>query len=224
MMPPRNVPLTNWNVGGGCSVHLLLILLPVVLLVSTTIATTQTTMYHHHLARDFNCDMVFNPATEESGPNFRNIRPASNALESMATGPNREYNILSHYAQSLLPLNSSRDDFMNCRSRFVLPTNPFLDSRLVVVQITRKHISRILLGCSNNTEMDQIFLDPTTRPFALYGSSSFRDICIRDGDYDFAVIDMVQLLYVAQQHPDAIRRQCTIISLIRCCPFRVPSS
>ena len=161
---------------------------------------------NNHQVRSFSCDNEFNPIIEGTGPNFRNILPASNQNESIATLPDREYNILSYYAQTALPINSSGDDFIDRRNsgEQLVPPNPFFDSRLDVARITRKYISRIILGCYNNTEMDQIFLDPATRPFALDGSSSFGDICIRDGDYDFATIDIVQLLYVAKQYPNSM--------------------
>jgi hypothetical protein len=118
--------------------------------------------------------------------------------------------MLSYYAQTKLPINSSSDDFQNSQipEHLQVSTNPFFNSRLDVARITRKYISRIILGCYNNTDMDQIFLDPTTRPFALYGSStSLLDVCIRDGDYDFATIDIIQLLYVAKQYPNSMPLQ-----------------
>jgi hypothetical protein len=185
-----------------------MVLIHILLQHFTNTTLIQATTYNHQ-TNGYNCDIILNPSFESIGPSFDNILPASNENESMTTLPEREYKILSYYAQAPLPINSSSDDFQNSQipEQLQITTNPFFNSRLDVSRITRKYISRIILGCYNNTDMDQIFLDPTTRPFALYGSTSLRDVCIRDGDYDFAAIDIVQLLYVAQQYPNSMPLQ-----------------
>jgi hypothetical protein len=131
------------------------------------------------------------------GPlDFEGINPATTVNESIATLPDREYRMLSYYARIPLPRNNSADDHFGDRSP--LPTNPFLNSRTDTNALCSRWISRILLGCYNNSDIERIFLDERTRPFCIPGSLSLSGPCTRDGDYDFVAINLLQLLYVAK--------------------------
>ena len=162
-----------------------------------------------------NCSTLFNaPDRTNFGPNYQSVPPATSILVSKQTLPLREYQILLYYAQISLPLNTSADDYVDISSSSTstTSTNPFLNSRADVTRITSRYIARILLSdgfCtnfSNTDDMDQIFLDERTIPFAVFGTSGTgpNTICARDGDYDFSTIDLLQLLYVARQHPNAM--------------------
>jgi hypothetical protein len=76
-------------------------------------------------------------------------------------------------------------------------------------------ISRIILGCYNNSDFDRIVLDKRTRPFAIAGSSekSSTAACPRDGDYDFASIEMIELLYVSRNYPGSLSKE--VYTLLR---------
>ena len=147
------------------------------------------------------------------GPHFRGIPPSRTILESVESMRQRENSILEYYARLPLPLNNSLDEYLNPFFTAEPPTNPMLNSRDDIRAIVNRYVSRILLGCYHNSDMDQIFLDASTRPFAEVGSSSYRKSCFRDGDYDFSTIDLLQLLLVSQQHPGSIPE--TVFGAIR---------
>jgi hypothetical protein len=150
------------------------------------------------------------------GPNFYGIPPATSKNESLNTIQDREYRLLTHYARISLPSNNSLDDYPDTLyvNRNEQPSsNPFLNSRSDTNQIVNRYISRILLGCYNNSDMDEIFLNDKTRPFAISGTSFRTKICNRDGDYDFATIDLLQFLYVSRQYPGSV--PMTVYEVIR---------
>ena len=151
----------------------------------------------------FQCDNV-TASNPFIGPNFHDIPPSTTKLESVESIVRRENAILEYYARLPLPLNDSSDDFVNPRFPIEPPTNPRLNSRGDVRTIVNRYVSRILLGCYNNSDLDQVFLDTSSRPFSMAGSSSFTESCYRDGDYDFSTIDLLQLLFVSQQHPGSL--------------------
>ena len=175
----------------------------VVVVESTTLTETRNKNNRSLPPFPFQCDdaTMSNPFI---GPNFRNIPPSTSKKESLELMQRREHSILEYYARLPLPLNDSSDDYTNPRLSVELPTNPMLNSRGDVRLIVNRYASRILLGCYNNSDMDQIFLDPSTRPFSVAGSSSFNKPCYRDGDYDFATIDLLQLLYVSRRYPGSL--------------------
>jgi hypothetical protein len=124
---------------------------------------------------------------------------------SMSTLRDREYSILSYYAQLSLPPNTSADDYPERRDApDKLPTNPYFNSRNDVHRLVSRYISRIMLGCYNNTEIERILLDERTRPFSIPGSYGLAGPCYRDGDYDFATIDVLQLLYVSKEYNNSM--------------------
>jgi hypothetical protein len=167
----------------------------------------------YNLIGTFNCsydEAKFN----NKGPNFFGIPPATNMNESISTLPDREYRILSYYAQISLPLNSSLDDSPDKRNTAdKSPTNPYFNSRTDVYRLVSRYISRIMLGCYNNTEIERILLDEKTLPFSIPGTSVRTGPCYRDGDYDFATIDILQLLYVSKEYDNSMSEE--LYSLIR---------
>jgi hypothetical protein len=136
--------------------------------------------------------------SNDGPPSFYGIPPATSLEGSVATLRDREYRMLSYFSQISLPLNSSLDELFPLETK--LPTNPLFNSRTDANILCSRWVSRILLGCYNNSDIERIFLDENTRPFALPGSSSLDGSCPRDGDYDFVTIDLVQLLYVAKEN------------------------
>jgi hypothetical protein len=169
----------------------------------------RTTSYNH--SGTYNCQNIEDPAYQDTiGPNFYGVPPATNAAESKSRLKDREYQILSHYAQLSLPLNSSSDDYVGkdesikIKDNVLLPTNPYFNSRNDTTRLVARMISRITLGCYNNTDFDDIVLDKLTRPFSIPGFSQTSGPCFRDGDYDFATIDILQLLYVSREYPGSL--------------------
>ena len=162
---------------------------------------------HQQRSPSYQCDSDLTTAPI-IGPNFYGIPSSTNKNESITTLEDREYRILSYYARSPLPLNTSDDDplpFSEANNGMSLPpTNPYWNSRTDMFQIANRYLSRIILGCYNNTDLDNIFLDNTTRPFAIPGTSFRTSTCQRDGDYDFTTIDLLQLLYVSRQFPGSL--------------------
>ena len=181
---------------------------------SVVVCATATLKHHPRLLQTYQCERDDVNTTTIVGPNFYGIPASTNRNESMRTLPKREYRILSYYASIDLPLNTSEDDplpyteddIMNESNQQLplLPTNPYWNSRDDTGILVNRYMSRILLGCYDNTELDDIFLDNTTRPFAVPGTSFRTAICQRDGDYDFATIDLLQLLYVSRQYPGSL--------------------
>jgi hypothetical protein len=154
-----------------------------------------------------NCHRSFTNVIKITDTNFNGIPASTNRAESVMTLPDRTFRILSYFARIPLPLNDSSDDMLPLNEDITLPpTNPYWNSREDSYQVATRYISRILLGCYNNTDLDQIILDPLTRPFAISGTSfaSATPSCIRDGDYDFVTIDLMQLLYVSKQYPGSL--------------------
>jgi Jacalin-like lectin domain len=172
---------------------------------------------HQPRSPSYRCDSDIT-TTPIIGPNFYGIPSSTNKNESISTLEDRECRILSYYARSPLPPNSSDDDplpFSEAKhgtqqQQQLPPTNPYWNSRTDTIQIVNKYMSRILLGCYNNTDLDNVFLDNTTRPFAIAGTSFRTGVCQRDGDYDFTTIDLLQLLYVSRQYPGSLENQVFI--------------
>ena len=108
-------------------------------------------------------------------------------------------------------------------------TNPQFNSRNDVRNFVARMISRIVLQCPHiERDMDLILLHPLTQPFAAPGTSarsideddtttaskaqnnglfSFGNIdlqiqCHRDGDYDFALMDLLLLSFTIRQYQD----------------------
>jgi hypothetical protein len=171
-----------------------------------SICEVSSTIYNH--TGSYNCSI---DVSLDAVLGFPNILPATNIEESIASLKDREYRILSYFAQIPLPLNSSLDDNFGDKSPF--PTNPFFNSRNDTYILCSRWISRILLGCYNNSDIEKIFLKESTRPFALPGFSALSGPCTRDGDYDFVTINLVQLLYIAKENSGSMSAE--IFALIR---------
>lgn len=179
----------------------------VVLFHSTTGTCSRVAVFARSLT--YQCESDTNTA-QIIGPNFYDIPTSTNRNESTTMLPEREYRVLAYYAGTDLPPYTSEDDPLPYdddimhESKHPLPTNPYWNSRDDTIILVNRYISRILLGCYNNTDMDNIFMDISTRPFAIPGTSFRTAICQRDGDYDFATIDLLQLLYVSRQYPGSL--------------------
>jgi hypothetical protein len=166
---------------------------PWIVLVLFSVYIASSTAFNH--TGIYNCT---SGSSNDDPPSFYGIPPATNKEESIASLTDREYLILSYFSQIPLPLNSSSDEIFPLETK--LPTNPFFNSRTDANILCSLWISRILLGCYNNTDIEKIFLDENTRPFALPGTSELKGSCPRDGDYDFVTINLVQLLYIAKEN------------------------
>ena len=157
----------------------------------------------------------------------------TNVDESIEQYDNRTLRVLIFFANLPLPNpNVTEDDFESTipegeqRSIFVQyqNTNPQLNSRNDVRTLVARTISRIALQCPTREDLDVIFLHPLTKPFAAVGSSTratgeknddtitvgdseIQIECYRDGDYDFALMDLLLLSYTIRQYQDQIQRQ-----------------
>jgi Jacalin-like lectin domain len=126
------------------------------------------------------------------GPSFADIAPARNTSESVQTLPDRVQKVLTWYSIAPLP--------KDCRepgNSFPGAFNTKLDSRTDVVQLTNRTIARILLKLDTTQEAN-IFLAPNTKPISNVGTSMKE--CKRVGDYDFSLVDLLRLYYVAKEH------------------------
>lgn len=196
LLKQRNDRLLNFRTMAALWVKLLLI----------SILIARSNSYNH--TGTYNCS---SPLLNDDTPGFYGIPPATTVEESIASLNDREYRILSYYSQISLPVNSSLDDLFPLEN--ILPTNPFFNSRSDANILCNKWISRILLGCYNNTDIEKIFLDENTRPFAIPGTSELSSTCPRDGDYDFVTVNLVQLLYIAKERSGSVSAE--VFAVIR---------
>lgn len=132
---------------------------------------------------------------------FTGIPPAETLAESHARLGARIARVLEWFAELPLPGESDEDPDPN--------NNPQLDSRTDVRHVTDRATARILLGMPTD-EVAEIILDPRTNAFAIPGSSNAKsdpdDLCHRNGDYDFAMINWLRLAYIAKAHPGMLRQ------------------
>jgi hypothetical protein len=144
--------------------------------------------------------------------NFRQIGPALNVNESIMYLNDRRERVLIYLANQPLPTNETGDDLEYDPFRTETNTNPRLNSRFDVRQLVARTVSRILLGCSVN-DTEEILLDPRTKPFSLPGTSERASgiPCYRDGDYDFALMDLLQLAFVARANPGSLSEQAMTV-------------
>ena len=128
--------------------------------------------------------------------NFSSIPPAKNVNESQTTFDDRRDLVLQWFSSlALRPCNDEdNDEETNCR----------LDSRNDVRHLCDWTIAKIILEESVQ-DAEDIILDASSLPFAVSGTSMNKDdpdaICHRKGDYDFALINWLHLIYVSRDHP-----------------------
>jgi hypothetical protein len=138
------------------------------------------------------------PGTVEAF-DFRGIPLATTVDEAQATLPDRYERLLEQAANTRLP-NATDDDDNEA-------THPQMDSRGDVGRLTLRATARILLGQPVD-DVEEILRDPSTLPFAPTGSSFSSEaenpLCYRRGDYDFALVDLVRLAYVARDNPGSL--------------------
>jgi hypothetical protein len=158
--------------------------------------------------------------------------------EAMEQLDNRTLQVLIYFANLPLPdPNVTEDDFESIpasndtSSIFVTyqNTNPQFNSRNDVRNFVARSIARMVLQCPTYHDFDEIFLHPLTQPFAAPGTSArttggssqnngiftlgqseVQIQCHRDGDYDFALMDLLLLSYTIRQYQD--RQDVTIPS------------
>jgi Jacalin-like lectin domain len=127
---------------------------------------------------------------------FTGIPVATTIQESKDRFQDRQLRVLEWFANSNLPLDKDEDVDPN--------NNPFLDTRGDMRALTDWATARILLDM-NTTLAATIFLDPRTAPLGEVGTSinpsDDTTSCHRRGDYDFALMNLLRLVYVARDYP-----------------------
>ena len=133
---------------------------------------------------------------DASSFDFSSIPPATSVEESIATFDDRRNLVLQWFASGHLPL-CENDDFDS-------KTYCFLDTRNDTRILCDWTVANIILGQSVK-EAEDIILHPSTIPFGVSGSGvnkySPRAVCHRKGDYDFALMDLLHVVYVSRDYP-----------------------
>lgn len=134
---------------------------------------------------------------------FSSIPPATSVEESQRWLEERKNLVISTFAQ-LTPLPADCREPVNSFSEGV---NPRMDSRSDVVLLTTRAVAKIL-SQQADPELESILLDPKTVVFSNHGTSTVTgvkvgktEICKRRvADYDFALIDFLNLYFVAKEN------------------------
>lgn len=129
---------------------------------------------------------------------FSGIPIATSIAQSKATFEDRRRRVLQWFANELRLPDDEDSDVDPCN-------NPFLDSRGDMRTIVNWATARIILS-ENVTAASDMFLDARTVPLGQVGTSIDKNdesaMCHRRGDYDFALMNLLRLIYVAREHPE----------------------
>jgi hypothetical protein len=116
----------------------------------------------------------------QTPPPFRNVPTANTISESKKYFSLRAQSILNHFAN--LKLGTNTED-----NRMSLPV---------------KALAKLKVGL-NIKEVNEVLLDPSTKPYGLPGTDflDLSPLCVRKGDYDFALRGWVTLMYEMWDKP-----------------------